>query len=592
MNVKSPKKRVKSLKDRNQESLFLPPYLLGNSVPKHNIRAFNNVQPEVKLMSRMPSMIDEDDFNIHNNHSPYDLNLPDFNDYTGSDPFDLFPADLLDDLEENTPHENKIDEEPCLLDINEPITFPEDLFESSDSECDDITYPNIPGAEPNLEASEEVLEPSFESSSQSSETDSVNIQGATTNKENKTVKVKDKRTYAAKIEEIPNEAIAAHMLTPIFLEWTKSFKGNSLRYHGRYRQQVKLFIKFLLDKGIERPTTDNALEYIRDVVLKTNECISAKKFYKTVLCNFFTWANKLKKYDNIMKDITFTLCRDQNTGETFLQVSDKRTKKIHMQLPEAIQKLIDAAELRIKSLDDKFLKTNYKYEIISFVTFCNMKSIKKPEQKDLTIYCINSYRITKESLDILDDFFTWTESKHLYENLAKGIKNSHIPIRNSVFMGRPSRAESAKIQGTDTPIDFAVNAGFAYDKIQFLMQNDLLVFRNWLVTSPGSPEVQTHVLNFAHFLYSRHISTPTQQTLVDYYTLYLSKRCPSLASAYLAHIKRFFQWTNEQGLYPNITINIAWMFRKTLGNTDCPILNAYEKRKPIPPANRPLIVFH
>ena len=97
-----------------------------------------------------------------------------------------------------------------------------------------------------------------------------------------------------------------------------------------------------------------------------------------------------------------------------------------MQLPEAIQKLIDAAELRIKSLDDKFLKTNYKYEIISFVTFCNMKSIKKPEQKDLTIYCINSYRITKESLDILDDFFPWTESKHLYETLAKGNKNSHI----------------------------------------------------------------------------------------------------------------------------------------------------------------------
>ena len=564
MNVNSPRRRVKSLKDRNQKSLFLPPYFLGNSVPKHNIRAFNNVQPEVKLMSRMPSMINEDD----NSQVPYDLYPPDFNDYA-DDPFALFSADLFDDLEQNIPTESVVNEEPfSLVDANEIIPF----FENSSS---DLSSDNQSAPADN---------------SQLDGTDDTEIQEQENVDDSEKVTPRKKRGYASSIDkEIPDEAINEHMLTPIFWEWINSLDNNKPKEKNRSRQQGKLFIKFLIDEKIDHPTTDDAFRYVRDVLLKMDRGVAAKRSYKAAINSFFAWTNKWKKYDDIIKDVMLILRKDEDTNKLSLSVEDKRNSKNHVQLPEELNKLMNSLEIRLKTLDGRFPESQYKYEISNFVIFCNMNTIKEPDQNALLRYCTRTYNITADSMDIFYDFFTWAEANHVCKNLAAGIKKGNIQVKSNPTV---NVERNKKIQGTNAPIDIVVRAGFRYDQAQFLMQNDLVLFRDWLKTSSDSLDVQSNVLNFAHFLHSNTITTPTQQTLVDYYNSYLLAHCPSKAYLYLRNIRKFFQWLSEQKIYPDITVNVVGSLRKNLSNTDCPILTDNCKRKYIPPANRPLIVFH
>lgn len=554
MNVRSPNKGIKYLKYRNQDSLFLPQYFLGNSIPKHNIGTFNINQPEVKLMSRMPSMINEDDFNIHNIQSPYDLYPPDFNDDI-SDPFNLFSADLFDDLEQNTSPENLVDEQPIL------------------------------------NTNEEVSVPAPENKSQLEAVNNLDVQSDITNTNGNKISVQTEKTSAiGSKDEVPNEKIKSHILTPIFGEWIDSFQDDGTRYRRKAIAQIKSLIKFFVDEKIDRPTTDDALRYIRNVFLKEDNSIQTKRAYKSAINNFFAWTSKCKKYDNIMSDIVLTVCRDEKTGKAYLKASDKRTKRTRVQLSDSLTILMNALELRLKNLDAKFSGSYYRYEISNFVVFCNMNTIKEPHKMDLVNYCIGSAHKNDDCINILNDFFTWTAENDIYENLAEDIKGANMPVRKFVDSTRVSR-NATQIQGTNTPIDIAFRAGFYHSNIQVLMKNDLVVFRDWLATSPGSSDVQTHVLNFAHFLYLNRITTPTQQTLIDYYNLYLLKQCPSLASVYLSHIKSFFVWADRENIYPNIAINIG-IFRKDFSDTDCPILIANQKRKPIPIATKPLIVFH
>ena len=248
-------------------------------------------------------------------------------------------------------------------------------------------------------------------------------------------------------------------------------------------------------------------------------------------------------------------------------------------------------------------------KINKFIKFLISKKIDAPTQEHILQYnkaLLNDSRFKSPRIYIstIRTFFRWTEEANLYKNITLGTeKKTHTQERYISLNEQLVR--QIKLNSENTPQQIAnirqhatvtirdmENAKFFQNQAVYLLDNDLIIFRQWIETLDApSVDAQRKVvlLKFAHFLHFENRTTPTQQDIIDYYRRYLFYRDPTTVNKVMVTIRRFFAWTNENGIYPNIAINICPVSRKPMNVNDLPLLQPDQKMKPIPEPTKPLI---
>ena len=86
------------------------------------------------------------------------------------------------------------------------------------------------------------------------------------------------------------------------------------------------------------------------------------------------------------------------------------------------------------------------------------------------------------------------------------------------------------------------------------------VFKSWtsfLDVKPSTIETyKKSIRQFSSFLRSNDISSPTREDILNYKKKLLDNRKPTTVNNYLMAVKQFFKWTEINGIYPNIAVNI------------------------------------
>ena len=251
----------------------------------------------------------------------------------------------------------------------------------------------------------------------------------------------------------------------------------------------------------------------------------------------------------------------------------------------------------IKTMAEKWLESNKwsgvklskkKTYINKFIKFLVHEKVQRPTRKHIPLYyqsLINDPEINHHAdyMSAVRTFFRWAEEARLYEDITKETQTQLLrPLLKS------------KIRQTKATITIRdmVNAKFSCDQAAYLLDNDLKIFKQWVETmSITDPDAQKkyHVLHFAHFLHSENRTTPTQRDIIDYYEQHLRMLYYKTINQKLSLIKHFFEWTAEETIYPDITINFYQANNKPMDTDDIPILLPKRKRKPIPTPTRPLI---
>ena len=246
-----------------------------------------------------------------------------------------------------------------------------------------------------------------------------------------------------------------------------------------------------------------------------------------------------------------------------------------------------------------------KSKIARFIRFLVSEKVKVPSKDHISLYYQaldndpnlsfpNSY------ISTVRVFFRWAQEYNLYEDIAAGVKvPSHSNSRKIKIQRKKwddgfqtnNQTQKNKPKANITVRDM-VMAKFHYRYAEYLINNDLIVFKQWVETlDADSIDAQRKIplLKFVHFLYSENRTTPTQQDIIDYYKKYLMQMCTTTVNAVMITIRRFFAWTAEKTIYPNIAINIYSTKRKPINADDIPILPDEKAMQPIPNPTRPLI---
>lgn len=81
-------------------------------------------------------------------------------------------------------------------------------------------------------------------------------------------------------------------------------------------------------------------------------------------------------------------------------------------------------------------------------------------------------------------------------------------------------------------------------------------FSRWTSFIDASPKtVETYskaIKQFSRYLYENGIERPSRDTIVAYRDFLKQTHKPTTVQSYLAAVKIFFQWTAQEGIYPNI----------------------------------------
>ena len=251
----------------------------------------------------------------------------------------------------------------------------------------------------------------------------------------------------------------------------------------------------------------------------------------------------------------------------------------------------------LKPMAEKWLESNKwsgvtlskkKTYINKFIKFLVHEKVQKPTSNHISLYyqsLINDPDINHHDdyMSAVRTFFRWAEDFDLYEDITKEAK--------AQLLRSLSKSKTRQSKATITIRDM-VNAKFSCDQAAYLLDNDLTIFKQWVETmSIADPDAQKkyHVLHFAHFLHSENRTTPTQQDIIDYYEQHLRMLYYKTVNQKLLLIKHFFEWTAEETIYPDITINFYPASNKPMDTDDIPILLPKRQRKPISNPTKPLI---
>lgn len=82
------------------------------------------------------------------------------------------------------------------------------------------------------------------------------------------------------------------------------------------------------------------------------------------------------------------------------------------------------------------------------------------------------------------------------------------------------------------------------------------LFSRWTSFIDASPKtIDTYgkaIRQFLRYLAENGIARPTRETVVEYREYLKQDHKPTTVQSYLAAVKLFFQWTEQEGLYPNV----------------------------------------
>ena len=246
--------------------------------------------------------------------------------------------------------------------------------------------------------------------------------------------------------------------------------------------------------------------------------------------------------------------------------------------------------------------TDYKSKMKKFIKFLIDKEVKAPTQKDI---CLYSQMLDKEHnrhfstnyLSAVRAFFKWTADAGLYEDITLGTKGrlhkvyQQEDVQSSKQLTSPQPIIRTVPRATITISDME-KAQFLHKQAEYLINSDLRVFKQWIETMDIidiNDQRKFYILKFAHFLHSENRTTPTQQDIIDYYNKYLRTFWHNTVNNSLLPIRRFFEWTSKNGIYPNIAFNICRTHRRPLNDYDIPILLDQKVLQDIPKPTKPLI---
>ena len=256
------------------------------------------------------------------------------------------------------------------------------------------------------------------------------------------------------------------------------------------------------------------------------------------------------------------------------------------------------------------MRSSYKSPISQFIEFLVDKEVQAPTREHIVLYYVklrkdprvkNSYH----NMSVIRAFFRWANSASLYENIAEGteyqlakrMRYSDPKYQNvNIGQGIPNLNNKGQnkipISKVIITTHDMVTAKFLPDQAEYLINNDLVVFKRWIETLDDSltnNRKKGWILKFAYFLHSENRTTPTQQDVIDYYKQNLSHFSIDMVNKNMIPIRNFFSWTAKQTIYPNIAINIYSVNRKPINADDIPILPDKMCMKPIPNPTEPLI---
>lgn len=82
------------------------------------------------------------------------------------------------------------------------------------------------------------------------------------------------------------------------------------------------------------------------------------------------------------------------------------------------------------------------------------------------------------------------------------------------------------------------------------------LFESWVSYIDASPKtIDTYtkaIKQFFFFLQANNINQPTRETIITYREVLKMNHKPTTVQSYLASVKLFFKWTEQEGLYPNV----------------------------------------
>ena len=388
-----------------------------------------------------------------------------------------------------------------------------------------------------------------------------------------------------------------HMLTPLLHYWLNSkpnVNKNTLKEHN---YQMSNLIKFLIDNNIQHPTADHVLTYIKYNILSLNTGITNKKSNISSICVFFRWAEKNNKYKNIMKGITPSKIFDPIASKSIQSTANTITNPQLTHNEGSLSKILN---LWVQNLgDDNVQKIRYKSVMYSLITFFVENNITNPTSDDITEYYTQYIFIrdnikVEGSFDIIKNFFNWTCSIGIYDNIAENTSPKYTPV-SETEINQLRNELIDKTQGTNGPkmtikVSEMVKAGFPPNQAESLINNELIIFKRWIESlkfSDLNNILKNCILKFAYFLCAGGILIPTQENLEEYYNHVIKKNALSINN-HITAIKSFFRWTDQQNIYPNITRNVISVNRIQPGK-NISILYDQSDRLPIASTNRPLI---
>lgn len=107
------------------------------------------------------------------------------------------------------------------------------------------------------------------------------------------------------------------------------------------------------------------------------------------------------------------------------------------------------------------------------------------------------------------------------------------------------------------------------------------VFESWTsfldVKSSTIKTYKKSIRQFSAFLSSNNISSPKREDILNYKKSLINNRKPTTVNNYLMAVKQFFKWTEINGIYPNIAVNIKGVKLDKGFKKDCLTLKQVRK---------------
>lgn len=400
-----------------------------------------------------------------------------------------------------------------------------------------------------------------------------------------------------KTEMIPAYEIDFHMLAPVFKEWIGSIEVDKETLI-KYTYRLSNLIKFLVDNSIQHPTIDNILTFIKYNIATLPTGDGDKKNFISNILSFFWWAEANHKYKNITKGLKPSKALESVVHE-FVPNQNGNVKNVKVLTGEGnLSRILNLWKQTL--VDNNAIKTRYKSVIYSLVAFWEENNITNPTPENITEY-YQKYIFIRDnikvagSFEIIKNFFNWTYALGIYPNIAAEAHPEYIPVPQEDI--KKLREKLIEETQNDTRLKMVittremVEAGFSENEAESLINTELIYINNWIQSlniSNLSTSHKHYILDFAYFLYSNRITTPTQKSIIDFYDYLIENKFSGL-SGHISAIKCFFKWTAECGIYPNIAINIVSPSTIQRNHYPYTILCSSKNRCRIPNPQVPLI---